>query len=245
MESDDELEVPVCTVGPRRSNLRRAKLRQDCRLELSEHLKDELGIQVKPEEVRLIPEAEDGYRWDPPPEMEYLFTKQLSKHSIGAYVQLYHGVKDKKVKARLLTDGDVHPRRDKVMKTMKASLPNLSNAETTIDLEQRNASLLAELEQVKKQAHEDQMARKQIEEELTTSRKALRTIQQQASKLHRQHTALALYIRKQKKKNLRCESEINVALSSIQRLRSYMDADEENQRGEYRTKIDEIDIESL
>ena len=38
--------------------------------------------------VRLTPHREDGYIWIRRPEREHLFTKQLSKHSIGAYTEL-------------------------------------------------------------------------------------------------------------------------------------------------------------
>ncbi len=48
-----------------------------------------LKIDVDPADVRLQPGVEDGYEWKPLPGKEdlfneQLFTKQLSKHSIGA-----------------------------------------------------------------------------------------------------------------------------------------------------------------
>ena len=54
-------------------------------------------IKIEPAQVRLQPGIEDGYVWKPVPKTEhlfkeYLFTKQLSKHSIGAYMELYRGV---------------------------------------------------------------------------------------------------------------------------------------------------------
>ena len=56
-----------------------------------------LGIKIKPAQVRLQPGVEDGYVWSLVPEKEhlfkeYLFTKQLSKHSYGAYAELCCGV---------------------------------------------------------------------------------------------------------------------------------------------------------
>ena len=50
-----------------------------------------------PANVRLPPGVEDGYEWKPLPGRENLFnedlfTKQLSKHSIGAYMELCRGV---------------------------------------------------------------------------------------------------------------------------------------------------------
>ena len=58
-----------------------------------------LGITVEPEEVRLIPTADDSYAWRIVPEKEHLFKreilkKHLSKHSIGVYRHLYRAVGD-------------------------------------------------------------------------------------------------------------------------------------------------------
>lgn len=35
-----------------------------------------------------MPDSQDGYMWSFLPEREHLFTKQLSKHSIGPYIEL-------------------------------------------------------------------------------------------------------------------------------------------------------------
>jgi len=51
-----------------------------------------LGISIEPAEVRLITSADDPYTWQILPEKQYLFTKHLSKHSIGAYKELCQGV---------------------------------------------------------------------------------------------------------------------------------------------------------
>ena len=47
-----------------------------------------LSLVIDPKQVRLLPELNDGYAWSALPEREHLFTKQLSKHSIGAYMEL-------------------------------------------------------------------------------------------------------------------------------------------------------------
>ena len=44
-----------------------------------------LGLSIKPEDVRLMTNADDPYSWQALPEKDHLFKKQLSKHSIGAY----------------------------------------------------------------------------------------------------------------------------------------------------------------
>lgn len=47
-----------------------------------------LRLSIKPEEVRLIPTAEDPYKWEALPAAKHLFTKQLSKHCLGAYEEI-------------------------------------------------------------------------------------------------------------------------------------------------------------
>ncbi|KAH6667432.1 hypothetical protein B0J14DRAFT_658881 [Halenospora varia] len=73
---------------PRPSNLDRARWRTGCREKLSEHIKSKLGISIDPSEVRLITRVEDPYSWQSLPARTHLFEKNLSKHSIGAYMEL-------------------------------------------------------------------------------------------------------------------------------------------------------------
>lgn len=47
---------------------------------------------MAPPDVRLIPGPDDPYKWVFLPEKQYLFRKNLSKHSIRAYVDLYNAV---------------------------------------------------------------------------------------------------------------------------------------------------------
>lgn len=47
-----------------------------------------LRIIVESEQVHLISDIEDGYLWTSLPEKKHLFMKQLSKHSIEAYMKL-------------------------------------------------------------------------------------------------------------------------------------------------------------
>jgi hypothetical protein len=51
-----------------------------------------LGISIEPTQVRLITGAEDPYAWKVLPEKKHLFEKHMSKHSIGAYMELWRGV---------------------------------------------------------------------------------------------------------------------------------------------------------
>ena len=90
----------------RPSNANRATYRKKCREKLSGHISmtffrfrgrgganrsirvAKLGIYVDPTEVRLITSADDAYTWQNLPRIQYLFQKQLSKHSVRAYREL-------------------------------------------------------------------------------------------------------------------------------------------------------------
>ena len=89
----------------RPGNVQRAAWCHSCRLILAQHLGDtscciiatsfltqsaatKLGITIEPEQVRLKPRPKDGYSWLRQPEREHLFARQISKHSIGAYIEI-------------------------------------------------------------------------------------------------------------------------------------------------------------
>ena len=86
-------------------NAQRAEWRQKCRQTLAAHISklspllrtrvrlnlgadSTLGTGVEPAQVRLLPDLQDTYSWSVLPERKHLFTKQLSKHSVGAYMEL-------------------------------------------------------------------------------------------------------------------------------------------------------------
>jgi hypothetical protein len=91
------------------SNKDRAHWRTQCRNELSKHicktynafvnylliyilLDNKLGIDISPTNSRLITGPEDPYKWSRLPAYKHLFQKRLSKHSIEAYITIYHGI---------------------------------------------------------------------------------------------------------------------------------------------------------
>lgn len=49
---------------------------------------NQLGISIEPAEIRLITSPDDPYAWRCLPEKQHLFSKHLSKHSVGAYREL-------------------------------------------------------------------------------------------------------------------------------------------------------------
>jgi len=98
----------LITIPSRSSNIERARWRNKCREKLSEHIsktslcgfsnfelivKDiNLKLSIDPAQVRLKTTTEDQYRWKILPGKEHLFQKQMSKHSIGAYMELFREV---------------------------------------------------------------------------------------------------------------------------------------------------------
>lgn len=52
----------------------------------------QLGFRIDPLEVRLITSSDDPYTWSYMPEKAHLFQKHLSKHTMGACVELYDEV---------------------------------------------------------------------------------------------------------------------------------------------------------
>lgn len=91
---------------PRPGNLQRTEWRQKYRQILSDHLSKtcsmvrdlashrltcsdtELGLVVELAHVHLRPNAKDKHTWAALLSTEHLFAKQLSKHSIGAFMEL-------------------------------------------------------------------------------------------------------------------------------------------------------------
>ncbi|KAF2786197.1 hypothetical protein K505DRAFT_354607 [Melanomma pulvis-pyrius CBS 109.77] len=78
--------------SPRKSNAERAKLRTRCREALSKHIERQLGFRVDPFKVRLITGPDEPYQWSYLEEQAHLFQKHLSKHTMGAYVELLDGI---------------------------------------------------------------------------------------------------------------------------------------------------------
>lgn len=59
---------------------------------LTTEAEQKLGLTIPGEEVRLITGVDDPYRWSGLPGTEHLFTKQLSKHCLRSYIEIYNGV---------------------------------------------------------------------------------------------------------------------------------------------------------
>ncbi|KAJ2984181.1 hypothetical protein NUW58_g6126 [Xylaria curta] len=86
MDTSTTMDVPTSmNARKKQSNIDRTKWRTKCRKLLAEHIKTKLGLHVDPSQVRLTTSLEDGYAWETLPETKYLFSKNLSDHSIRAF----------------------------------------------------------------------------------------------------------------------------------------------------------------
>ncbi|KAE8371114.1 hypothetical protein BDV26DRAFT_299095 [Aspergillus bertholletiae] len=75
-----------------KSNSNRTYWRILCRRRLSQHIEITLGIAVNPSQVQLKAKGTE-YAWKIDDKLlKPLFKKNLSKHSVGAFIQLYHEV---------------------------------------------------------------------------------------------------------------------------------------------------------
>lgn len=57
----------------------------------------QLGLDVDPADVRLVPGPTNPYVWRHGLEQEHLFRKQLSKHNVSAYRQICQHLGNKRI----------------------------------------------------------------------------------------------------------------------------------------------------
>jgi hypothetical protein len=110
-------------------------------------------------QVRLITGAEDPYAWKVLPEKEHLFKKHMSKHSIGAYMELWRnvGVSFEAVLAAVSTEfSQRHPQ--------ESADARLSFTARIEDLQTENGKLSNQLNQWRDQAAKESELKKLAEE---------------------------------------------------------------------------------
>ncbi|KAL4861087.1 hypothetical protein BDV12DRAFT_191311 [Aspergillus spectabilis] len=140
------MKEPSITLG----NQKRARWRIRCRQRLAEHIRETLGIQVMPSEVRLL-ECEDmRYSWKiSDPSLNLLFKRHLSKHSVRAYMRLYHEVgKSFYATHQVITDPVDQP----LCANTDEEVPELDEEYCMQQLIDENARLAEELERINKKA---------------------------------------------------------------------------------------------
>src|SRR5436190_4013832 len=114
---------------------------------LTEIEENNLRIAIEPTQVCLITGADDPYAWKVLPGKEHLFKKHLSKHSIGAYMELWRevGISFEAVQAA----ESKHLSQRKPQETADAKFSFTARIE---DLQTENAELSNQLDQWRNQA---------------------------------------------------------------------------------------------
>ncbi|KAI9860586.1 MAG: hypothetical protein M1813_006010 [Trichoglossum hirsutum] len=137
---------------------------------------DNLGISIDPVQVRLVTSIDDPYAWKALPGKERLFKKQLSKHSIEAYMELWREV-GVSFEAVLATESTEFSQRN----LQESTEAKLSFTTTIEDLQADNAKLANGLNQWKDQVAKESKLKELAEEEVNRLR-----IRMQAAEMHNQ-----------------------------------------------------------
>ncbi|KAH8799666.1 hypothetical protein F5884DRAFT_863276 [Xylogone sp. PMI_703] len=176
----------------RTSNLERGKWRNKCREQLAQHIQSRTGIVVEPLRVRLVPGPDDLYRWKVLPEKRYLFSKNMSDHSINAYKELCREIgicfEAVPVETAKIETGS----EDIVEEIFTSAEPPQASFSAKIDeLQNDNLRIGRELEQWKDQAVAESDLRHCLEHELKQSKATNQALQQELQK----STATAAHFR--------------------------------------------------
>ncbi|KAI9770977.1 MAG: hypothetical protein M1840_002681 [Geoglossum simile] len=192
--------------SPRVANLERAKWRARCRQQLSEHIKSKLGISVEPSQVRLITGVGDPYNWTFPPEKQYLFGKHLSKHSIGAYMELCRdiGVSFEAVAAGISTQCTTQVRQEQ--------------------LEAENARLTSELKRWQDKAVKESELKGHAEDEVNQLQSALQAAQTDIQQMRHEVNNWALTADFFRKSTVQSYKGLNEAFLLLKKLKSELPA---------------------
>ncbi|PYH99483.1 hypothetical protein BO71DRAFT_405399 [Aspergillus ellipticus CBS 707.79] len=112
-------------------NAKRAFWRSKCRERLSQHIYDTLGLAIKALDIRLKPiESGRPYSWQiDNPKLLPLFEKHLSKHSVGAYIQLCKSLKHdfRAVRMEIIQDNDASVTPQKRIEELVIELKETQN----------------------------------------------------------------------------------------------------------------------
>jgi hypothetical protein len=135
-----------------------------------------LGISIDPAQVRLITSTDDPYTWKALPGKEHLFKKQLSKLSIGAYMELWREV-GVSFEAVLAAKSTAFSNR----KSQESVETKFSFTTAIEDLQADNVKLADRLNQWKDQVAKESNLKELAEEEVNRLK-----IRMQAAEMHNQ-----------------------------------------------------------
>ncbi|KAJ3577118.1 hypothetical protein NPX13_g3450 [Xylaria arbuscula] len=150
------------------SNLERGRWRTKCRIALSQHIEAKLGLRLDPSKVRLHTTREDAYSWKMLPEMQHLFSKNLSDHSIGAYKDLCDNVGVAFEAVRSVPESpQTFPGQRTLQQQQNSAHPGPRSFTSQIgELQARNNHLAEELRNVNMQLDAEVQLRSCIDEQL-------------------------------------------------------------------------------
>lgn len=185
-------------------NQRRAHWRSLCRKRLSQHIREALGVVVKPSEVRLkFGEDQAQYAWKfNDKSLVPLFDKHLSKHSVGAYMQL-HREAGKGFCA-------VDP------KEIAKDTPQLDNAEQLLRLERENADLALRLAKAEQRIVALEATRVQHEDMISTQKRIIEEAQASINFYEKDIQKWMLKVDIYEKSTIQCSHALQQTISYLQ-----------------------------
>ncbi|KAF1807831.1 hypothetical protein P152DRAFT_425990 [Eremomyces bilateralis CBS 781.70] len=206
----------------RQSNVDRDNWRVSCRERLSSHIRNTLGIMVKPSEVRLSPGPNDPYAWKILPEKHLafseIFSKNLSQHSINAYKALCEGV-GISFEAVYASTNDTN----KLNQLTPLQLDDISFSTKIEHLQSANIKLLEEMEAWKEKAVVESERAKLTDEQYRrlreSSEEQLRKICESNQHLQEQVENSAASTEYLKNTLLKCVQGLGTAVPMLEELR--------------------------
>jgi hypothetical protein len=147
---------------------------------------------VSPPDVRLITTPQDPYKWAFVPEKRHLFQKQLSKHCIRAYKEIYAGINDEAFEAIPIDTSNYQscasPTITEVTQEKTSNLeieikPAASFTAKINELTSHNLRLVTELEQWKSATLQAETLNRELEASLEAAQSDANAIQQENERM--------------------------------------------------------------
>lgn len=185
--------------------------------------------------MRLITTPQDPYKWAFVPEKKHLFQKQLSKHCIRAYKEIYKGIDDEVFEA-IPADGSNSQSRASTM-TAEAELEDVSNSEVQAkpaakftakidELTNRNLRLMTELEKWRSAATQAEIANRELEASFEAAQLHANVIQQENKRMKeasRRNSQAASFFRAKAEQSDAVMKDIFSTLESAKAKTRYQD----------------------
>jgi hypothetical protein len=147
---------------------------------------------VSPADVRLITTPQDPYKWAFVPEKRHLFQKQLSKHCIRAYKEIYTGIDDEAFEAIPIDTSNYQSYASPIItevtqeKTSNSEIemkPAASFTAKINELTSHNLRLIIELEQWKSATSQAETLNRELEVSLEAAQSDANAIQQENERM--------------------------------------------------------------